>query len=257
MKKALIAGAVLLALGVILCLGGFAAMGFDISKFFSVTYTTHTFIPEGDFSDISVTGETCDIRFAKSEDGTCKIICTVENRCVPTAEIKDGKLTIHVDDNLKWWHRIGIHWDKNEVTVYLPETEYSKLEAKTTTGDIFLNSGFTFADATLKTTTGDIQVSSLSCKYFRATVTTGDMEFRDVLTETMTLTATTGDIEFSRCDGKTIDIRCTTGDVEGTLRTGKLFTAKATTGDVRVPSDSGSDTCYIKTTTGDIEIAVE
>ena len=257
MKKALIVGAVLLALGILLGLGGLAAMGFDLSKLLSITYTTHTYTPEGDFADISITGVTCDIRIAKSEDNTCKVVLRIDDRYDPIVEVENSKLSIRVDENLKWYQRIGIHWGKNTVTVYLPEKEYHTLEAKAITGDIVIAGGFAFSDVTLNATTGDMQVSSLACKSFTAHVTTGNLELRDVLTENMTLKATTGDIKLERCDGTEINIRNTTGDVEGTLRSGKQFSAHVTTGKVRVPSDSGSGTCTITTTTGDIAITVE
>lgn len=257
MKKALIVGAVLLALGIILSLGGFAAMGFDFSNLLTANHVTRTYTPEGDFSDISVTGVTCDIRVAKSEDDTCKVILMIDDRYDSSVEVQSGKLSIHVEENLKWYQQIGFFSGKNTITVYLPEKDYHLLEAKAVTGDITLESGFRFSDVIIHATTGDIHVSSLSCEKISIKVTTGDIDLRDVLTETMSLKATTGDIKLSSCDGNQMDIRNTTGDVKGTLRTGKQFTAHATTGDVRVPSDSGTGTCNIKTTTGNIEITVE
>lgn len=256
MKTALIIGAILLVLGILVSLVGLYMLGFDFSKLSSVTYTTHTYTPEGDFTDIYFTGTTCDVRFAKSEDDACKVVCKVDDRFAPAVTVKDGKLSISVDDTLKWWQRIGFNWGTNTVTVYLPEKDYSLLEVNTVTGDVIIDSGISLSSVTLTAVTGDIQASSLSCQRFSVNVTTGDIMLRDVIAQTMNLKSTTGDIELDRCDGDSITIKATTGDVEGSLRSGKQFYADVTTGKVRVPSDSGEGTCTVTTTTGDIEITV-
>ena len=54
MKKALIIAAVLLALGIMIGLGGLAMTGFDFSKLSSVTYMTQTYTPDGYFADITI-----------------------------------------------------------------------------------------------------------------------------------------------------------------------------------------------------------
>jgi len=257
MKIALIIGAILLALGILIALVGFWMLGFDFTKLSSFTYTTHTYTPEEAFTEISFTGTTCDVRFAKSEDDTCKVVCKVDDRFTPTVDVKNGTLNIQMEDTLKWWQHIGFNWGTNIITVYLPEKDYSLLEVNTVTGDVIIESGISLSSVTLTAVTGDIQVSSLSCQRFSVNVTTGDIMLRDVIAQTMNLKSTTGDIELDRCDGDTITIKATTGDVEGSLRTGKQFYADVTTGDVRVPSDSGEGTCTVTTTTGDIEITVE
>ena len=276
MKKASITAAILLIFGILLGIGGLSIMGFDFSKLLSANYTTRTYTKDGTFTDISITGITCDIRIAKSNNDTCKIVCTMDDRLEPTVKVDNGKLQVHINDLRKWYQHIGFNWCNNMVTVYLPESTYNSLEAGTTTGDIKTESGFYFTNVSLKTTTGDIEVegntsftnvmlntttgdirvSGLFCKDFSATVSTGDMKLQDVLGVRLKLKGTTGGIVLTRCDGSEIDISLSTGDVKGTLRTGKQFTANATTGTVRVPTDSGSDTCQITTTTGDIDITV-
>lgn len=255
MKKTLVISAVLVVLGILLVLGSFAIRGFDTTKLLYVTYVEYTYTPKDEFTNISVTGVNCSIYINLSKDNTCTVHCNVDDRIEPTFEVKNGELCVRLDDQIKWWQGTGLQGE-NTVNISLPEKDYNALKAKTVTGHVVLHNA-SFSDILLTTTTGDIRAFSLSCKNFSAKLTTGDMLFNDVLTETMSLKATTGDIKLSSCDGNQMDIRNTTGDVKGTLRTGKQFTAHATTGDVRVPSDSGSGTCNIKTTTGNIEITVE
>ena len=100
MKKVLIIGAILLVVGICISFGGFAMMGFDFSKLSNVNHVTQTYTPEGAFTDLSVTGVTCDIRIAKSENTACTVVCTIDDRFKPTVTVENGKLMIHVDDNL-------------------------------------------------------------------------------------------------------------------------------------------------------------
>ena len=73
----------------------------------------------------------------------------------------------------------------------------------------------------------------------------------------MNLITSTGDVTFRASDAKSIKVETSTGDVTGSLLTGKAFTTKTSTGDINVPSNSGTDTCDIRTSTGDIEITIK
>lgn len=125
-----------------------------------------------------------------------------------------------------------------EITVFLPETEYSKLYIKTLSGDIEISDAYRFSEAEIYNTSGDVSFSAeVESNLFVKTVS-GDMSFRS-------------------SDAKTLRLTSTSGDIHGTLLTAKTFAIETVSGEVRVPSSVTGGRCEIVTTSGDVVFTIQ
>ena len=290
MKKLTLISIVSLVLGIILSIGGMALMGFDFAKLSTVKREMNSHEITQSFENLSIEVDTADIRFAKSTDDKCKIVCYEATNAKYTVSVVNGTLSIQNKCELKWYERIGINTDEEYVVLYLPATAYTSLNLVTDTGDVEVPSLFTFQNASVTTDTGDItwkatvantlsltvdtgdieaenilvktltlesdtgeaELSSIQCESLFAETDTGDIECENVIaSEKISIETDTGDVKLNDCDAAELWIKTSTGDVSGRLLTDKTYAYKTSTGKVRVPSTTGGK-CEITTSTGDI-----
>lgn len=277
MKKWLIVAGILVVAGLLIGAVGLALFGFDFSGLGTREMVTNTYTIEESFENISVDAITADIRFAPSEDGGVKVVCYEDKKVPFSAHVEGDTLVIACKDNRKWHDHIGILWETETVTVYLPAGEYGELQVNCTTGDVTVAEAFSFEKAavdvttgdvrwkagvsqslSVKSTTGDMVLDNVQCGALAVKTTTGDVTLTDTLAaETINVQVSTGDIKLKRVDGEELEIKATTGDVTGTILSEKVFITDVTTGDVRVPNTTSGGKCRIETTTGDIDITIE
>lgn len=298
-KIALIVAAGCILLGALLIVigrpkGGFRQLEVPEAKF---EVKTHTI--EEPFTRINIHEIYADVRIRPADDGQCRVVCYDSAELTHAVGVENGTLTIQNTDHRTWDAHIGIFFDKWEdvsLTVYLPEQTYESLVLQTTSGEISVPDSFTFAEAELLTTSGDITFSGTASETLLVKSTSGEIELRSVAGSAMKLTTTSGDIalshltadeltiqstsgeielsavqvsgeavlqttsgdiEFDYADAGSLRIQTVSGDVEGTLLSGKNFVTHTTSGDVRVPpSDSTAGTCKVSTTSGDIRLNV-
>ncbi len=284
----LIAAAILVLVG-----GGMAAAGFSATEELNTqTYQTTHLTLEGEFDCISVNVDIADVTFVLSEDETCKVECFEEINWKHEAKICDGTLVIESRDNRKWYEHIGISIRTPEITVYLPEREYTALSIVTATGNISIPSGYHFETVSIQgstsniecyapaeqieicTTTGKITIGGLEAESLRCSSETGRIVMRDISCGELILKSSTGALELTgviagdhisaetktgsitleNCDAGGIAVKTSTGNVKGTLLSEKIFITETSTGNVSVPKSTGGGKCEITTTTGNIEI---
>lgn len=277
MKKWLIAAGILLAAGLIILTAGLSLIGFDLTKLGTREMITNTYTVEESFENISVDAITADILFAPSEDGGVKVVCYEDKKVPFRVRVEEDTLVISCEDNRKWYDHIGIFWETETVTVYLPAGEYAQLQVNCTTGNVTAPEALSFANVqidvttgdicwkagvsqalSVKTTTGAVTAEKVQCSTLHVKTTTGDVTLTDVLAEeTIRVQVSTGDVKLKRVDAGELEIKSTTGDVTGTLLSEKVFITEVTTGDVRVPATTSGGECRIETTTGNIHITIE
>ena len=271
-KKAVITGLILLVVGLIVGTVALFAIGFDFANMDTQKFTTNTYPVGETFQNIHISVKTGDVRLALSD--TCRVDCTESKNYKFSVSVADDTLHIQTQDMRAWYDRIGIHTASPKATVYLTQSAYEALTVSGTTGDIQVEAGFTFQNAALEVTTGDISWSGSDAMNLSMKTTTGDMTLEDAATDILALkvstgkialrnatafalsaVSTTGDITFDRFDARSMNIKTTTGDVTGTFLTPKQFDTQATTGDIQVSHDpKATDACKITVTTGDIKI---
>lgn len=298
MKKskivAIVVAIVLVSVGLLIGEIGLHALGYDFTKLNLFEYYTETAIVEEDFSNIEIDIDTADVRFVLTDDDTCKVVYNETEKTEYVVTVEGGTLKIRFEDHRKWYDHIGIFFESEKMTVYLPRAEYENVSFKSDTGDLSLSgmtlqsltvnvrtgdvslSGLNLQSLTVQSTTGDVALSALNvqsalnittdtgdvecesvnCQSLQIRVDTGDIELAGVIaSQTMTIKSDTGDVELDRCDAASLDIQTSTGDVSGRLLTPKRYDADASTGDIRVPQSQEGGVCRIRTSSGDIHFS--
>ncbi len=289
MKKLLLIAAILLAVGSIVALIGFALNGFSFPTMGKAETNTHKITEP--FSHISIETTTADVRIALSEDGKVFVVCEERDKLKHTVSVKENTLTIRLKDSLKWYEQIGFFFTRMRITVYLPASTYETLTVQLDTGSTAIPTGFSFRSADIETDTGNVEfyanvenrlsietdtghitASGLQCETVKLETDTGritltDASCSDLKAETDTgavklkntvvlgqlnVRTSTGDVHLEKSDAQEIYIKTSTGDVSGTLLTDKVFLTETSTGDVRVPKTTTGGRCEITTSTGDI-----
>ena len=291
-------GVIVLGIGVCVlsaAIGGFNLQNFSLGE--ATELQTELIEIKDSFSSVDVEMQTGDIIFVPSSDSSCSVESVASDKADLSAEVRGGTLYVVCKDSRKWYERINLfNTAKQKLTLTLPIKDYAGLDIRSTTSDIRMPGDFSFENASVRNTTGDIdfaanvkgrqsfeivtgdltvsdtqpkelsvkyttgdmKMSDIQCGSLSVVGTTGDISLSDAVSQgNMEIRLTTGDVDLASCDAKNISVNLTTGDVKGTLLSEKSFDAKATTGDVKVPDTSSGDICEVKVVTGDIHLKVE
>ena len=273
-----IVAAFLVIIGCVMFGGVMMKLKWDFSKLSTSKYVTNTYEIEEEFQKICVQADTADITFRKAEDGICKVVCVEHESEKHETEVKDGTLSIQLQDERKWFEHIGINVGTSKITVFLPQGfMFSSVDVLTSTGDIVMKKIETGrlnlsvstgkitvesvkceGDVKLKVTTGNSFLTDVQCKNLSTTGNTGKITMKSVVAEEqIDIKRSTGDVSFEKVDASDIVVKVSTGDVKGSLLSEKVFVTKMSTECVYLPKTINGGTCKIETSTGDIKISIE
>lgn len=225
----------------------------DFTKLSTVKYETNTHEISEEFRNISLKTETADILFAASDDGMCRVSCYETENEKHSVVVQDGTLTINVVNERKWYEYIGIAIGTPRITVYLPETEYTSLFIKESTGDIEIPKDFKFEGIDISLSTGDVKSFASASEMIKIKTSTGDIGVENISTNILDLSVSTGKITASNiiCDGD-IKINVFTGKINITDIKCKNVISSGSTGDIFLKNVIAAEKFSIKRSTGDV-----
>jgi DUF4097 and DUF4098 domain-containing protein YvlB len=298
-KMWIIIATICIVAGCVIACAAAASVGFRFTQFNTTKFEKTTYTITDSFENINVNAVESDIIFLPSDGDTCEVVCEENEKITHNVSVKNNTLEISRKDLRKWYEHIDVFFGISdfEMQIYLPQGEYEKLHAVSVSGDIVVSDSFTFREAELettsgnisfesgtgdawygksvsgdisgknltggnvdiKTTSGEIELEASAADSLHIVSTSGDISLEDVVCETdLFIKSTSGEVSLESCDGGEMTIKTVSGDVEGSLRSVKNFITHTTSGDVYVPdSDSSASTCEITTTSGDIHITVD
>ena len=227
----------------------------------------------GDFSSIDLNICWADITFYPSEDGSCYYKAVTHDNVFCASKVENGTLKIGQDDNRKWYQHIGINWAKTYLDLYLPKDTYEQLTIRADTSDVTISDAFTFHNADIQASTGDLDIAcqvkellELACstgriklqntspKEIKATVTTGDVTMENISCETLAVQSSTGHCQLTNVQATTaLSVASSTGckQLKG-VSCGSLF-LKATTGATKLTNVIATGNATLSSGTGDWE----
>lgn len=295
-RRLLVIGSSLTAVGALLFAGAMAGLGFDFAAFSTRGLTAKTCEIDEDFDGISINAPATEILLRPSGDGTCRVEFQEEENVEHYAAVQSGTLTIGVRDARSWYDRLGISFENMRMTVYLPRAEWAALRIETETGDVEIPDGFSFETVTVSsgtadivcraavqdalalhagtgnvavdsagisgsvdigTKTGNIRLSGFEARSVAAESHTGDLSLEGVVaTGGLSISSVTGDVRLEGCDAAWLSIETNTGSVAGRLLTAKVFVVETATGNVSVPQTTAGGKCEITTGTGNVDIRI-
>ena len=252
--KWIITAIVLLVTGIVICGVSFGVLGFDLGKLSTVTYVTNTYDVSEKFQNISIDGDTENIKFVFSEEGKCRVVCFEEENDLHTVRVEDQTLTIEKKDRKGFWWNVSIATESPSITVYLPEKVYKELSIESDTGDVEIPKEFSFDTINVNLDTGDMSCLASAEGDIRVRTDTGHITIADVTASGMLLSSDTGKMELS-------DVKIS-GDLEIQEHTGKVvlenvkcrnFTSDGDTGSLVMTNVTASGEFNLERNTGDIE----
>lgn len=243
----------LIVIGTVLFTVAMSVNGWDFNKAGTVTYTTNTYEPVGDFNNISIDVDTTEIEFALSDNGKCRIVCFEDENILHSAAVQNGTLSIGTADTRKWYEYISISFARPKMTVYLPQSEYGSLEIKTDTGHILLPKEFSFDTLKIKGDTCDVNCFASVNEELEIDLSTGAVTLKEISAGQVKLTTNTGWIQVSKADvGENIRIKTDTGQVSLEDITCKDLYAKSATGSITLENVIGAGKFEIEIDTGNV-----
>lgn len=273
MKKAfIIIAIILLVLGAAIFFAAFASAKFDFRNLETTKLQTKTTPVSEEFRNIQIDEDTADVVFARSEDGTCSVVCRETEKTVHRVTVENGTLKIVAEQMSGWKTWFSMSFENESVTVYLPNDVYETLLIKTQTGDVEIPQDLRFADIDITGSTGDVRCAASVSNKLSILLSTGDVALTDVSAGAIRCTVTTGeirmqsvacarDVQLKVSTGRTVLDGLTAESVRSEGSTGKanfkdvvvsgLLEIERNTGDVTFEnSDAGE--IRVKTSTGDV-----
>ncbi len=245
---------VLVLLGVALFVTVMSANQWDFSRLSTSKLVSNSHSVSEDFYDLSINTDTAHIVLLPSDDETCKVICYEHEKETHTVTVRDGKLSIGLTDQRKWYEYIGISFGTPKISVYLPKTVYGQLSIKESTGDIELPKDFTFAGIDVTASTGDVKLEASATSAIKIKTSTGDILAEGLSAASLELSVTTGKatVRSVNCVGE-VKIHVSTGDtILSDVACGSV-TSSGGTGDVSMKNVIATEVFSIKRSTGDVK----
>ena len=245
---------VLIVLGAITVTAGGVLLGVGIAQgAFNNKLITKEYEVTDSFTNFDVNLTVSDITFKKAEDDKCKVVSYEKERLFHKVEVSENTLKVTCEDNLRFYEKI-FGYNGIRAEVYLPLTVYESFKIRCSTGNVRIESGFTFSSIDVETSTGGIS--------FKTTVDTGDAKLKastgkinvDGFTcNTLTVGTSTGDISIKNAEVANANFSASTGQVrlEEFNDAGKL-NITTSTGDVTFKNIDALDEIKIHTSTGDV-----
>ncbi len=295
-KRFMLAGAVLMVVGVAIFVAAFAISGFSFSRLDTAEYDSNAHTITKDFEKIEIRTYEADITFKQSPDGIAHVDCIERGKVKHEVSVENGTLKVIAVDRRSWFDRIALFSIKSQsVTVYLPDEYYKALKLESDTGDVLIPSEFSFGNADITTSTGEVvfnasvnelikietstggirisgvhadtvdlsvstgitEIRNVECRILRSDGSTGDIVLQNVIaSDSIGIERNTGDVTFESCDSGQITVETSTGEVMGTLCSEKVFVTETSTGKISVPGTTSGGRCEITTSTGDISIDI-
>lgn len=192
-----------------------------------------------DFSNIDIAVCQTDVALLPSPDGSCYYKAEIYDNMPCTVNVENGTLTVRQQDNWRWYQYIGFFpMQRNaSLEIYLPMDAYERLGVTGATSDITITNGFTFTNAGISNSTGDI-------------------DFAAKVTGELMLDCTTGDVLLQDTSADSIDISCTTGDVRISDISTTYLSARVSTGRIQIVRADIADSLVAKATTGDLQLSL-
>ncbi len=227
---------------------------------FNSMSTTKMVSKEYEFKDriesIYVDADTADVTFKASGNDECRVEAYEEDKMPHNVQVKDGKLTIRVEDNRKWYEHINIFsFGSPKLTVYLPEKAYTALGIELSTGDVVIPDDFSFGEIDITTSTGDVSCEASSEEGLKIGCSTGSIKLKSVKAGNLILSVTTGHIDVSDAKiEKNISIEVSTGRSSLSNVTCENFETEGSTGNLSMKNVIVSGAVKIERSTGNVEL---
>ena len=269
----LIIAVVFILVGMITFGSVMTVLSWDFTQLSTDEYETNEYGIHEPYHDISIVTGTAHVVILPAKDWETSVVCYESQNLRHSVAVKDGTLTVEVNDTRKWYEHIGINFSAPSVTVYIPKGEYGDLDISVSTGDVDIPEGFGFENIDVAASTGRVTCGAVAKQDVNITTTTGNIFGNGVCAKSINLSVSTGRVELNgiTCEGD-LSVTVSTGKARvsgvncrnfrsdgdtgrlylGYLEAEEKITVKRSTGDVSFDNCDAAE-LFIETSTGDVE----
>lgn len=252
-KRWLFLAAALVILGAALCQGAYAAMGYDLTKLNSETLETSSYKIEAPFSQIAIKASAAKVVLLPSEGKDCRVQCTFWKNEPYRVEVIDGTLTIRPAKS-PILRLFRFAFGEPSILLYLPNSHYEQLNIETSSGNMNLPQDFTFSNAQLKSSSGNICMESRVENKLSAETSSGYLLVNGVFCKEMTLLSSSGNGEVCSGGANRLQIKSSSGEISLSNLTCGELEGKASSGDISLTDVLLSGNLKLNTTSGTISL---
>lgn len=212
------------------------------------------------FDSVVINTGDCDVKFVPyNGDGDGQVALLEQKAVTHSVLVEDGTLKIEMTDQRKWTDHIGIYnvfgqSENMEMTVYLPNVEYTSVRVTTDTGDVKFPGVLAAEEVLLRSDTGDVWLEGGPVEMLDCMTSTGDISVQNSGADVVKLQSNTGDFAVSAVTGNEIHLKTNTGEVDAENVNVQMFTCKTDTGDVELEKVLAEDYLQVSTNTGRVEV---
>ncbi len=267
----------LVIIAIIIFLIGGALFGialYNNGSFDFNSYVTKTNTIEEDFSSIEADLDTTDIEILPATDGKCTAVFTEQEKHPHSYTVEDGTLKIDAYEK-KWYDHISIYTKHSKITLYLPKSEYERIEIEQDTGDITIDKALGFKDIKLQTDTGDVFVFASAENLCKISTDTGHITVKDITAESFSAKRSTGRLSIENLTvtgraeirgstgnaalknisvGGALDIATSTGKIVADTLTAESLSINGGTSKIALSDVTVKTSADIKNSTGDVSV---
>lgn len=251
-KMWLLIAASLVVTGCLIFGGVMTMLKWDFLKLSTDRYVKNVYRVDQPFTNITIDADTADLTFAVSKDGQCRVESVErEDARNEVTVLRDTLRVKHISG--PWYKQIGFNFQTPKITVYLPQTEYTALKIKQSTGDVKLPENMRFSEVDITVSTGDVTVYASSLERMSVETSTGDIHLSGLSAGELDLTVTTGRVTVNDVKSKgDVKLQVSTGKAKLEDVTCKNLTTNGSTGDITLDSVIAKEKFFITRTTGDV-----
>lgn len=208
-----------------------------------------------DVENISVNIKTDDLKIIKYSSEKIKVVCIEKEDELHEVKVENNTLLINGFDISKFFKRMFIGFKKTEIKIYLPAASYDNLNIKTATGDVSVPNDFSFNNASITISTGDIIFNANVINDLKISGSTGDVNLANINAKNLYIDISTGDISLSNLSIEDdIKLDFSTGKLMAKNINTKTYSQISSTGDIELNNLIASKSIYIKVSTGNVKL---
>lgn len=252
-KWRLLLAVALLVVGLILTIGGMKMLQWNISALGLPAYDTATYELTDPVSSLTIEAGTADVTITKTTNEYGRVVCYEKEKQHYAVGMRGDELVITLDDQRKWYERLFSYGQPN-ITVYLPEGEYTALKIKNSTGDVNVRQDFRFDSADITASTGDVTCEAAVSGEVKIALSTGNISFTGKTAGALSLSVSTGHVSVENTAvTDNVSVRVSTGKATLKNVTCASFSSTGDTGDLMLTDVVATGALTVERSTGDVK----
>lgn len=253
-KTWLIIATCLLLIGCIIFGSVMTMLNWNFEKLSTDKFVTNEYTIEEAFENILIETNTASIKFLPCKEAEASVICYEQKNEKHSVVVKDNTLEIKINNTKKWYEYIGINLTSPKITIHLPESDYSSLKIKSSTGAIEIPEDFKFQNVDISESTGSVALAASASDNVKIKTTTGSIRVDNITVGRLELSVSTGSVTLSdtSCEGD-VNIKVSTGKAELSNLKCKNLNSSGDTGSISLENVIAKEKFSIKRSTGNIK----